>query len=524
MPSHTSTETHNTMMNERLTLNPGSVTLAELRAVLETDKSIEINSSAKEQVDRSRATVVQLLNENRAIYGVNTGFGRLANIAIEEEKLVELQRNLVLSHSVGTGDLLDDRTVRLILVMKACALARGFSGVRWELIDQLIGMVNAGALPAIPGKGSVGASGDLAPLAHMASALIGHGRIRYRGELMTASEGLAAAGLEPVVLGAKEGVALVNGTQVSTALALHGVFRAEDMLHAGIVTGALSLEACKGSDEPYDARIQAVRGHAGQIEVADAARTLLKGSAIRESHRDCDKVQDPYCLRCQPQVTGACLDQLRAAAHTLKVEANGVTDNPIVFSDDAEVISGGNFHAEPVAFAADAIALALAELGSISERRQALMVDASLSGLPPFLTENSGLHSGFMMTQVTSAALVAENKNLAVPSSVDSIPTSANQEDHVSMATYAARRLLQMADNLTDIIAIEWMTAVRGVEFHAPLQTSSVLAQAVARLREVVPVHEGDRFLADDIGNARTRLRAGDLRDLCPVLTDSLRT
>jgi histidine ammonia-lyase len=320
-----------------------------------------------------------------------------------------------------------------------------------------------------------------------------------------------------------EGVALINGTQASTALALQGVFLAEDLLHSGVVAGALALDACKGSDAPYDDRIQAVRGHAGQREVAKAAKALMAGSAIRESHRDCAKVQDPYCLRCQPQVTGACLDQLRAAASTLLIEANGVTDNPIVFPDDGDVVSGGNFHAEPVAFAADGIALAIAELGSISERRQALMVDAGMSGLPPFLTEDSGLHSGFMITQVASAALVAENKNLAVPSSVDSIPTSANEEDHVSMATYAARRLLQMADNLADIIAIEWMTAARGVEFRAPLSTSPLLEQAVERLREVVPPHEGDRFLADDIANAKTRLLAGDLREICPVLTDSLR-
>lgn len=509
-------------MNETLTLDPGSVTLSQLRAVLETDRRVAINPSARECVDRGQAAVAQLLTGGRPIYGVNTGVGKLANVAIEADKLAELQRNLVLSHSTGTGELLDDGTVRLILAMKACALAQGFSGVRWQLIEHLVAMVNAGALPAIPAKGSVGASGDLAPLAHMGSALIGHGQIRYRGKLVPAQEGLAMAGLEPAVLGPKEGVALVNGTQVSTALALHGMFRGEDMLHAGIVAGALSLEACKGSDTPYDARIQAVRGHAGQVEVAAAARILLEGSAIRESHRGCEKVQDPYCLRCQPQVTGACLDQLRGAAHTLAVEANGVTDNPMVFADDAEVISGGNFHAEPVAFAADGIALALAELGSISERRQALMIDASLSGLPPFLTQHSGLHSGFMMTQVTAAALVSENKSLAVPASVDSIPTSANQEDHVSMATYAARRLLQMADNLTDIIALEWMTAAQGVEFHAPLQTSAVLAQAVARLREVVPTNDGDRFFADDIGNARKRLLAGDLRDLCPALSDSL--
>ena len=511
------------MMSQSLSLDPGSVSLSQLRAVLETDRTIEISESAKQGVDRGRATVERLLTEDRAIYGVNTGFGSLANVVIDPDKLAELQRHLVLSHAVGTGDLLEDPTVRLILVMKACALARGFSGVRWELIDMLVRMVNQGALPAIPGKGSVGASGDLAPLAHMASALIGHGRMRFRGELMPARDGLAAAGLQPLELGPKEGVALINGTQVSTALALQGVFRAEDLLHSGVVTGALALDACRGSDTPYDDRIQAVRGHAGQREVADAARTLLAGSAIRESHRDCKTVQDPYCLRCQPQVTGACLDQLRNAANTLWIEANGVTDNPLVFPEDGDVVSGGNFHAEPVAFAADGIALAIAELGSISERRQALMVDAGMSGLPPFLTENSGLHSGFMITQVAAAALVAENKNLAVPSSVDSIPTSANQEDHVSMATYAARRLLQMADNLTDIIAIEWMTAARGVEFHDPLATSPPLSRAVERLRSVVPPHEGDRFLADDIASAKTRVLAGDLREICPVLTESLR-
>jgi histidine ammonia-lyase len=435
---------------------------------------------------------------------------------------VQLQRNLILSHSAGTGELLSDDLVRLILVMKAGALAQGHSGVRWELIEALLALANSGVHPCIPAKGSVGASGDLAPLSHMAAVLMGMGEARYRGKILPAAEGLRHAGLAPITFGPKEGVALINGTQVSTALALSGLFAAEDALRAALVTGALSLEACCGNDAPFDARIQAVRRHPGQRDVASIFRRLLAGSPIREAHRSRLKVQDPYCMRCQPQVMGACLDNLRYAAGVLSTEANGVTDNPLVFPNEREVLSGGNFHAEPVAFAADIVALSICEIGSLSERRQALLIDATLSGLPAFLVENPGLNSGFMIAQVTAAALTSENKMLAHPASVDSIPTSANQEDHVSMACHGAYRLGQMTDNLATIVALEWLAAAQGAEFHRPLEPAAPLAEAVRRLRVAVPRLEQDRYFAPDIAAARQLVRAGALADLAgaPLFDD----
>ncbi len=497
-----------------LTLVPGEVPLAVWRRVLRDGGGIDLAPGARAAVERSARTVGDLIATGRAIYAVNTGFGKLASIRIDDDRLADLQRNLILSHAAGTGPLLDDAVVRLILVMKAAALAQGHSGVRWALIEALLALANAAVFPCIPAKGSVGASGDLAPLAHMAAALLGIGDVRHGGRIMPASEGLAIAGLAPMTLGPKEGVALINGTQVSTALALHGQFLAEDALLSALVTGALSVEAARGSTTPFDARIQTVRRHRGQQDVAAVYRHLLKDSPIRAAHAAAVKLQDPYCLRCQPQVMGACLDTLRHTASVLETEANAVSDNPLVFPDEGDIVSGGNFHAEPVAFAADIIALALCEIGSMSERRQALLVDASLSGLPAFLTSGSGLHSGFMMAQVTAAALCSENKMLAHPASVDSIPTSANQEDHVSMATHGAWRLGQMGENALTIVALEWLAAAQGLEFLEPLETTPGLRPAVHRLRERVGPYHEDRFLAPDIAAALALVREGALATL----------
>jgi len=493
---------------------PGEIPLSAWRDLFFGAGFAGFAEGTRAQVDLCQQTVMQMVDGERAVYGVNTGFGKLAHIRIAPEQTTELQRRLIMSHSVGTGPLLDDAVVRLVLLLKANALAQGHSGIRWSVIELLLELVAKDVLPAIPSKGSVGASGDLAPLSHMVATLMGEGEMRIKGELVPATEALAAIGRAPIDLGPKEGVALINGTQVSTALALKGLFMAEDLLRSALVTGALSVDACKGSTTPFDARIHAVRRQEGQQQVAGVYRRLLDGSAIRASHLDCEKVQDPYCLRCQPQVMGACLDQLEFAGNVLGREANSISDNPLVFPDTGEIISGGNFHAEPVAMAADNIALAIAEIGSISERRQAMMVDASVSGLPAFLASESGLNSGFMMAQVTSAALVSENKALAHPSSVDSIPTSANQEDHVSMATYAARRLTDMAQNCRMVIAIEWMAAAQGLEFHRPLQTAAPLQSAVAALRSVVPSFERDRFFAPEMEKAATLLAGNTLSAL----------
>ncbi|WP_417417987.1 histidine ammonia-lyase [Hoeflea sp.] len=493
---------------------PGEIPLSAWRDLFFGAGFAGFAEGTRAQVDLCQQTVMQMVDGERAVYGVNTGFGKLAHIRIAPEQTTELQRRLIMSHSVGTGPLLDDAVVRLVLLLKANALAQGHSGIRWSVIELLLELVAKDVLPAIPSKGSVGASGDLAPLSHMVATLMGEGEMRIKGELVPATEALAAIGRAPIDLGPKEGVALINGTQVSTALALKGLFMAEDLLRSALVTGALSVDACKGSTTPFDARIHAVRRQQGQQQVAGVYRRLLDGSAIRASHLDCEKVQDPYCLRCQPQVMGACLDQLEFAGNVLGREANSISDNPLVFPDTGEIISGGNFHAEPVAMAADNIALAIAEIGSISERRQAMMVDASVSGLPAFLASESGLNSGFMMAQVTSAALVSENKALAHPSSVDSIPTSANQEDHVSMATYAARRLTDMAQNCRMVIAIEWMAAAQGLEFHKPLQTAAPLQSAVAALRSVVPSFERDRFFAPEMEKAATLLAGNTLSAL----------
>jgi histidine ammonia-lyase len=499
-------------------LKPGRLKLRELRHLLDGRPRLSIDPKAWAAVDASALAVQTAVNRGEPLYGINTGFGKLAKTHIPQAQLTQLQRNLVRSHAVGTGHCLDDETVRLILVLKATSLARGYSGVRREVIDRLLALYNAGVLPCIPAKGSVGASGDLAPLAHMTMALMGEGDVRVEGLMMPAKQGLAQAGITPIELDAKEGLALLNGTQVSTALALRALMEAEDVFAAAVVTGAMSVDAARGSDVPFDERIHEVRGQPGQIAVAAVYRRLLDGSAIRRSHlENDDRVQDPYSLRCQPQVMGACLDLINHAARTLVIEANAVSDNPLVFGD--EVISGGNFHAEPVALAADTLALAIAEIGALSERRIALLIDATLSGLPAFLVREPGINSGFMMAHVTAAALASENKSLAHPASVDSLPTSANQEDHVSMATFAARRLLEMTANTRTIVAIELLAATQGIDFHAPLQTSEPLRFVHAALREKVSFYAEDRYFAPDIAAADDVL-ADEV--LTPMVSDLL--
>jgi histidine ammonia-lyase len=502
-----------------LTLRPGELSLADLRAVWRSAGALALDPGAYADIEASAAAVQAIVAKGDPAYGINTGFGLLAKKHIEPGQLAQLQRNLILSHAVGTGELLSDAVVRLILLMKIGSLARGYSGVRPVIVDTLVALFNAGIMPAIPGQGSVGASGDLAPLAHMTLAMLGVGQVRVDGKLVEAGDALATAGIEPVELGPKEGLALINGTQVSTALALDGMFMAERLLEAAMVAGALSLDAARGSDAPFDPRVHAVRGQPGQIAAAAIYRELVAGSAIRASHLVGDeRVQDPYSLRCQPQVMGAVMDLIGNAGRTLLIEANAVTDNPLVFAAAGEVISGGNFHAEPVAFAADTLALAIAEIGALSERRIALLIDATLSGLPPFLVREPGVNSGFMIAHVTAAALASENKSLAHPASVDSLPTSANQEDHVSMATFAARRLGQMSHNTSVIVGIELLAAAQGIDFHRPLTSSRYLEDVHARLRQRVSSFDQDRFFAPDIEQARRMVVDGELSATCKEL------
>ncbi|MDE2219576.1 MAG: histidine ammonia-lyase [Gammaproteobacteria bacterium] len=498
-------------MVRRTDLRVGALTLAGLREVYRAPARMNLARADLARVRRSRATIEALIASGRTAYGVNTGFGSLASTRIARGELAQLQHNLVLSHAAGTGEPLSDAVVRLVMVLKIASLAQGYSGVRASTLRALQALLRAGVYPLVPGQGSVGASGDLAPLAHLSAVLLGVGHVRYRGRTLEALRGLRIAGLKPLRLAAKEGLALLNGTQVSTALALAGLFEIETVYAAALLSGAMSVDAMKGSDAPFDARIHAVRRQPGQADVAAQLRSLLRGSRIRASHIDCERVQDPYSLRCQPQVMGAVLDLLRTAAATLLREANAVTDNPLVFAREGEVISGGNFHAEPVAFAADQLALAIAEVGSLAERRIALLVDAKMSGLPAYLIANSGVNSGFMIAQVTAAALASENKALAHPSSVDTIPTSANQEDHVSMATYAARRLLAMAANASNIVAIELLAAAQGLDFHRPLRSSTALEAVHARLRRRVPRLRRDRYFSPDIAAARALITSGEL-------------
>jgi histidine ammonia-lyase len=495
-------------VSNALDIQAGAISLSALRRIHEQPVVIKISPQDRGRIAQAGALVDKIVASGDAAYGINTGFGLLANTRIPNDQLELLQRNLLLSHAAGVGDALPDPVVRLILALKINALARGHSGITMGLMDGLLALLQHEVYPVIPAQGSVGASGDLAPLAHLSAVLLGLGHVRVGGKMLAASEGLRIAGLEPIRLRAKEGLALINGTQVSTALALAGLFGAEDVFAAAVVAGAMSVDALKGSDSPFDERIQQVRGQPGQITVAREYRELIAGSAIRASHLDCSRVQDPYSFRCQPQVMGACLDLIRNCSVTLGIEANAVTDNPLLF-EAGDVLSGGNFHAEPVAFAADTLALAIAEIGSLSERRTAVLVDPKMSGLPAFLVNNSGLNSGFMIAQVTAAALVSENKTIATPASVDSIPTSANQEDHVSMATHAARRLSVMVDNAAAVVGIELLAAAQGIDFHRPSRSSRRLEEVHAGIRRDVPFYAADRYFAPDIDAARSWVKSG---------------
>ncbi len=539
------------VVGTELALEPGAITLDQLQSIHTGGVTLSLPASAYDAICASAQVVQRAADGDAPVYGVNTGFGKLANQRISKAQLDTLQLNLIRSHSVGVGEPLAPEVVRLMLALKAASLARGHSGVRAVVVDTLLQVHNAGLVPYVPSQGSVGASGDLAPLAHMTLALMGEGEMLIDGHRRSAAHALKQAGIAPLTLGAKEGLALINGTQTSTALALHALLAFEPVLEAALVIGALTVDAARGSDGPFDPRIHALRGQPGQIDVAQYYRALLAGSEIRQSHlAGDDRVQDPYSLRCQPQVVGACLDQLRHAALVLLREANAVTDNPLVFVDDneethqadaaelaspgrqrrppggeaaegrfgGELISGGNFHAEPVALAADGMALAIAEVGAIAERRIAMLIDSGVSRLPPFLTADAGLNSGFMIAHVTAASLASENKSLAHPASVDSLPTSANQEDHVSMATFAARRLQPMISNTAHILGIELLAAAQGIEFLRPLQSSAALERVHALLRETVPEMAQDRYLAPDIEHATELVRDGSLARILRTL------
>ena len=492
-----------------LVLKPGNATLAEWRAIYRGAVP-ELDPSCRPRIRASAETVARIVAKGEPVYGINTGFGKLASVRIPAADLETLQRNIVLSHAAGVGEAMPVAVTRLMMALKLASLAQGASGVREETIDLLQAMLARDVIPVVPAQGSVGASGDLAPLSHMTATMIGVGDCHTPHGIVPAKVAFVTHGLEQITLGAKEGLALLNGTQFSTGYALAGLFEAENLYQSALVTGALSTDAAKGSDAPFDPRIHVLRKHHGQIETADTLRNLMVGSAIRESHRIGDeRVQDPYCLRCQPQVMGAALTLLRQAADTLGTEANGVTDNPLIFTEDDTALSGGNFHAEPVAFAADMIALAVCEIGSLSERRIAMLVDPALSGMPAFLTPKPGLNSGFMIPQVTAAALVSENKQRAYPASVDSIPTSANQEDHVSMAAHGARRLLQMIENANGVLGIELLAAAQGCDFHAPLASSEALEAVRKLVRAQVPYLDDDRHFHPDMEKAIAMVRGG---------------
>mgnify|MGYP001818893454 FL=1 len=503
-----------------IVLQPGAMSLQQLEDVYWRKADVAVDPACRAAVEKAAAVISDAAVGDDPVYGVNTGFGKLASVKIAPRHTATLQRNLILSHCCGVGPAIADRFVRLMMILKLLSLCRGASGVRWELIELVEKMLHRGVTPLIPAQGSVGASGDLAPLAHMTAVIIGEGEARYDGKVMAGSAALEAAGLEPIQLGPKEGLAFINGTQFSTAFALAELFETWRCAENALLASALSTDAIMGSTAPTRPEIHALRGHRGQIESAAAIRNLMDGSEIRESHREDDtRVQDPYCIRCQPQVTGACLDLLRQAGRTLQIEANAVTDNPLVITATGDVVSGGTIHAEQTAFAADQIALAIAELGAISQRRIALMVDPTLShDLPPFLTPEPGLKSGLMIAEVTSAALMSENKQRANPCSTDSTPTSANQEDHVSMAAHGARRLADMNDNLGRILGIELLCAAQGVEFRAPLKTSAPLQAAMDALREQVDTLEDDRYLAGDLEKAALLVRHRVLIDRCGIV------
>jgi histidine ammonia-lyase len=504
------------------TINSQGFSLSELRSIWQAPVQIDVDDHMLQGVIRSRQTIEEVAASDRTVYGVNTGFGLLANVKIPKEELDTLQRNLVISHAVGVGKPIDTDTTRLIMALKAMSLSQGVSGIHPNTLNLLMDMINHEIYPIIPEKGSVGASGDLSPLAHLTAAMIGLSEVSYHGDVISAMEALNAAGLQPIKLGPKEGLALLNGTQVSTALALKGLFLAENCFNAAILAGALSIDAAKGSLAPFDERIHQARRQTGQIQVARAIRGLLKDSEIVNSHEDCDRVQDPYCLRCQPQVMGAVLDTINYVAEKLLIEANAATDNPLVFAEEGDVLSGGNFHAEPVALVADFLGIAVTDMANMSERRLAMLIDPSLSRLPAFLVPDSGVNSGFMIAHVTAAALASENKTFAHPASVDTIPTSANQEDHVSMATFAARKLTDLSENSAAVVGIEMMASCQSVDFHENLKTSKALNAVHQKVREKVAFLDKDRLLSPDINHMQALVLSGELNTYLPALCPSL--
>lgn len=496
-------------MPDVFTIRPGELTLNDLKSILHHKMTIRLDSSSSEVIKSSEDTVISVIDKKQTVYGINTGFGSLANKRISSDELQQLQYNILVSHACGTGNLLTDEIVRLILLLKINNLAQGYSGVSEELINFFISMYNRNILPCIPAKGSVGASGDLVPLAHMSLPVIGEGEVRIDGEIMPSMKALENAGMQPLVLKPKEGLALINGLQVSTAITVMAFLQCEQIFSTAVVSGALTVDAVQGSDVPFDDRIHRVRGHLAQQKVAAMYRKLLHESVIRDSHRNCERVQDPYSIRCQPQVMGAVLHQMEFVGQTLQTEINAVSDNPLVFTEQQDILSGGNFHGEIIAMAADNLALAIAEIGALAERRIALLIDKNFSQLPAFLVENSGLNSGFMIAHVTAASCASDNKALAHPHSVDSLPTSANQEDHVSMATSAARRLLEMLDNTATIISIELLAACQGLEFLKPLQTSKILSSFIQIIRAHVEPYNEDRYLAPDIAIVKQLVNEG---------------
>lgn len=498
-------------MNKKWTLHPGELTLEQLKIIHKEPMDCILSDDCIANIEASAAVVQKVLSDKKTVYGINTGFGSLANQAISDEKLKQLQTNIVLSHACGTGPFMDDQVVSMIMLLKINNLAQGYSGVSVDLIQALLALYNAKIYPCIPSKGSVGASGDLVPLAYLALPLLGVGEVRYQGQVMSAKEGLAIAGLEPFELGPKEGLALLNGLQVSTALGIQALLKVQQLFETAVIAGCLSVDAAKGSDVPFDDRIHQVRGHLSQIRVARMYRDLLKGSAIRESHRNCSMVQDPYSLRCQPQIMGAVLHQITFVEQTLQVEMNAISDNPLVFADEGAILSGGNFHGEIIAMAADNLALAIAEMGANAERRIALLIDKNYSGLPAFLVKESGLNSGFMIPHVTAAACASDNKALAHPHSVDSLPTSANQEDHVSMATNGMLRLFPMIENTATILAIELLAACQGLDFLKPLTSSPQLQAYYDKVRQLVSTYDEDRFFGPDIALIKQMILSGEL-------------
>lgn len=498
------------MSEDYVILNPGKLTLANIKNCLALTLKYQLSDDCLSNIFQANELLNDIVASKKTVYGINTGFGLLANQTISTDDLAQLQKNVVLSHACGTGELLADDIVTIILLLKINGLAQGYSGVRLELITALLTLFNRRILPCIPSKGSVGASGDLAPLAHLSLPLIGVGEMRYQGKNITADDGLKLANLKPLELAPKEGLALLNGLQVSTAIAIKALLLVENLFETAIIAGSMSLDAAKGSDIPFDDRIHYVKGHLAQRNVAFFYRNLLAGSEIRASHLDCKRVQDPYSLRCQPQIMGAIFHQICFVKQTLEVEANSVSDNPLIFAKDCDILSGGNFHGEIIAMAADNLALAIAEIGAASERRIALLIDPQFSGLPAFLIKKSGLNSGFMVAHVTAAACASDNKALAHPHSVDSLPTSGNQEDHVSMSTNAARRLLAMVDNTATILAIELLAAAQGLEFHKPLTTSIPLRKIYDAIRTEVKPLDVDRYFAPDIAVIKDKILKGD--------------